>query len=476
VAVAPAGAPPRLLALFFDDVETSDTDLGHARIAAQRFGRDALAPSDQVALFTNSGLQALPFTRDRTRLEAALAALRAHPRATNYSDGCLRISAYQAYLIVNHLDPLALSAAMANKGECDRRQGLVPDDAMGRSAMPGMDESSEVVMAIAENIWDENRAAALDTFHALGEVMDALAAQSGTRVLVLASGGFLAGTIENQQDELVRQALREKITINSLDAKGLYTEGPGIPLTEQSDLGIVPKEMYSFLEESKMTEGEEREAAMANLALSTGGLLFHNNNDLELGFRRLGLAPEVAYELAFTPAGIAHDGKFHRLKVEVAPDHNYTVQARRGYFAPPPDTPASLLPDALDAAMRASGAEAGLQAAVSYRDLGASKPERAQIRMHLQLRGLPFAKSQGRQRERLVFTAMLTDAHGVYVSGKQAEMDLSLQEATFRKLEASGLNADLSLAAKSGSYTLRCVIAEANAGKLFAATVPVTLR
>ena len=73
---------------------------------------------------------------------------------------------------------------------------------------------------------------------------------------------------------------------------------------------------------------------MAQVAEGTGGEFFHNNNDLKDGFGRLAGSPG-AYILAFAPKDLKPDGKFHQLKVKLAEKETaYSVQARRGYFAP----------------------------------------------------------------------------------------------------------------------------------------------
>jgi len=56
----------------------------------------------------------------------------------------------------------------------------------------------------------------------------------------------------------------------------------------------------------------------------------NNNNDLALGFRRLGMVPETMYVLAFSPSGVAADGRFHSLKVRLAAGQRYSLQARLG--------------------------------------------------------------------------------------------------------------------------------------------------
>ena len=48
-------APPRYLALYFDDVNTDNKALQQARNAALRFVQEALGPSDHAAVLTGSG-------------------------------------------------------------------------------------------------------------------------------------------------------------------------------------------------------------------------------------------------------------------------------------------------------------------------------------------------------------------------------------------------------------------------------------
>ena len=73
---------------------------------------------------------------------------------------------------------------------------------------------------------------------------------------------------------------------------------------------------------------------LAELADATGGTYFHNNNDLQEGFRLTGGAPEFRYVLGFAPPTMKNDGSFHTLKVTVKGIRGVTVTARQGYFAP----------------------------------------------------------------------------------------------------------------------------------------------
>jgi VWFA-related protein len=78
----------------------------------------------------------------------------------------------------------------------------------------------------------------------------------------------------------------------------------------------------------------EEQAVLEELADGTGGVFFHNNNDVNEGFRRVAARPEYSYVLAFSPQDVKFDGRFHKLKVTVNSGSKVTVQARKGYYAP----------------------------------------------------------------------------------------------------------------------------------------------
>jgi hypothetical protein len=74
---------------------------------------------------------------------------------------------------------------------------------------------------------------------------------------------------------------------------------------------------------------------MEELADGTGGTFYHNNNDLESGFKTLLAGAECRYLLAFSPAKMK-SRVHHSLKVKVN-EHGLTVQARGGYSTPAPE-------------------------------------------------------------------------------------------------------------------------------------------
>ena len=136
--------------------------------------------------------------------------------------------------------------------------------------------------------------------------------------------------MERELDEVTRHAVHAGIVIDSIDAKGLYTESASAEKTSPAHPRSI-NNMQSIANASKEAPND----ALASLAYNTGGLFFHNRNDLDAGFQELGIRPDISYLLAFIPDETPN-GKYRHLKVRLkGPSHN-TVQARLGYMAVQP--------------------------------------------------------------------------------------------------------------------------------------------
>jgi hypothetical protein len=216
------------------------------------------------------------------------------------------------------------------------------------------------------------------------------------------------------------------------------------------------------------------DAPIANFTQSTGGLFFRNNNDLDLGFREVGMVPEVTYQLAIEPAG---DGKYHHLRVKVRGGNHEFVQARPGYFAPGNQTAqASSLQQELDKVMAASDSVSEVPATVSANQ--APLPNGSQalwVVVHLDVGRLKFDSHSGRHSQELLFVCALLDDQGQIVTGKESRMNLTLKDASFARLSKSGITAKNFLQAQPGRYRLREVVQEGLQGKLFASTTPIEI-
>ncbi len=450
--------PPRYLGLVFDDLHMPVADLSSVQAAARRFLKQGLQADDRVGIFFISRGLVLPFTTDVAKLSDAIDQLSFRNRRP-VLPVCPSITPYEAFIITDHQDPTLLQIKVEEAqscGFCYLRDPNCPT----------------AVAMLARNLWEEVRADSLFSLSALSTIVDFMAKMPGRRALIYASSGFLTRTLEQELDALIPRALHADVVLNALDTKGLYTEdssGPPLPSVVTTVRSLQYRQMLGTFPEWSSND------TMAVLSTATGGLFFHNNNDIDLGFRELGLVPEFSYILGFSPAEDLNN-KYHALKVRLKTPGHYQVQARPGYFAAssrsqPPAPERRIDKEILsetaldDLPVQAAGASA-----VTPADKSGMR-----VVLHLDVPHLRFTYAAGVRNLQLVFVAALFDENNAFVVGAETDASFALKEETFNRL-ANGLNANLTLPALPGRYRLRTVVEEPLTGKLTASSQPVEVQ
>jgi VWFA-related protein len=440
----------RFVAWLFDDLHINFADLARAREAADR-KLQALEPGARAAIFTTSGRNTLDFTDDRDALHKTLLALQ--PRPSNPMGGvtsCPDIEYYQADLIINKSDPQALQVGEAEYVSCNPPLNMTVAQAMA--------QAEPIVRGMASTaltFGDRDTRLTLDILKGLVRRMGAL---PGSRSIVMISPGFFM-TLDHRTDEsdLMDKAIRANVTVNSLDARGLFTIIPGGDASTPAGFASTSAEKNQMITASAMAN----EDVLAELASATGGTFFHNNNDLGEGLDRIAAQPEFIYVLGFTPQNLKFDGSYHTLKVTLAKGlSGYQVQARRGYF---------VQRHALDPAEQA---KQEVEEAFFSRDEIHDLP----VELHTQffktgeykatlsilarvdLRHLRFRKADGRNYNTLTVVGGIFDRNGNYVGGNQKVVDMKLKDQTLETLPESGLTVKTTLDVASGSYVVRLVV------------------
>jgi VWFA-related protein len=459
-------APPRFVALLFDDLTIGASELVQVKTAALRFVREGLSAGDLLGIFTISKEQILPFTRNVPEMIETIDKFNSSPRIP---DGgiCPRLTPYDAYVIANKLDPLTLELKTAEYNRCRS----FPDPRIRSATVPTSASGGDWVSNLAEVMWGQIYALSRAALSTIEDIVEYLGGMTGKRMILLASSGFLAQTLEHEQDEIVRNALRRQVVINALDARGLYTQDP-----VESSLG---SDMQSFIRAASLgTRQKDRgKDAMANLALSTGGLFFHNNNDLTLGFRELGVLPEVSYLLGYTPDEPLN-GKYHKLKVSVKSKDRYSVQARPGYWAVA--NPAQNLLNAQRSIdQEFSGTDAKTELAVRLAEIRPTsengKPA-LDVVLHIDVGRMDLDQAGDTRTRKLTWIAGLLDDAGNFIVGSENAIEMALKEPTYKRMSANGLNITITLKATPGNYQLRSVVQDGLDGKMATSTLPVAIR
>lgn len=325
-ATAPGAAhPARFLALYFDNMNSSDGDLMRARDAADHYLAANLQPQDRVAIF-NTEKNLSDFTSDPQKIHDALLKLQPGRRALKPDHDCPNLSDYQAREILR--DDLtkmgdAWTVAWEEETQCldflQKSQGL-----MAKFIEPKIRSQAEEIMGKVE-------AGVRFNMDGLEQVVNIVAKMPGQRTVILVSPGFLSESEQARIDAIIDRALRLQVIVSALDPRGV-----AVLLREADASNKYMPSGPAMGAIHRLDAAREAEATdvLSEFAQGTGGEYFHNNNDLKMGFDALAGHAEN-YVLAFTPTDLKRDGKFHALKVTLAEKQKgYNVQARRGYFAP----------------------------------------------------------------------------------------------------------------------------------------------
>ena len=473
--------PRRFLALYFDDLDMSDADVIDARDAADRYLAANLQSDERVALFTTSAMLS-DFTVDLKQIHDALFRLHPHPRAGSHSD-CPDISDYEAQEISEHDNPntsdawrMALDEAvnrchLPKTSEVVPRGSKPPEPSAPPAPSDAAPETVAMVRNLARSILAESEMQAQTSLQALEQVVNLVSRAPGQRSIILVSPGFLSQNEQYQLDRIVDRALRSQVVISSLDPRGLAL------LMRESDItsGYTPSANSGAVGPQHTIDTNREMVAtdvLAEVAEGTGGEFFHNNNDLAAGFRALaGL--QGSYILAFAPADIRHDGKFHSLKVTLAEKHSgFHLQARRGYFAPKQGESAEAK------AQQNTTADPDAQSRERIREAAMSKTDSQQLPVelrtevskdsadsielsvwaHLDTKPLHFHKEGERNQNTVIFVSVIFDRSGKYVTGQQRQAKVDLPDESLPNLLAAGMDVKITFQLKPGSYTVREVV------------------
>lgn len=209
----------------------------------------------------------------------------------------------------------------------------------------------------AESAAQERTMLTRDFLHNVRALESSLAGQPGKRIFILISDGFnlrpgrdLFGLIaaylqdpselvnnrvedlEPEVQEILRLATARNVTFYTLDSRGLYTSPTGgyDASGEYQMTRIVV--LLPQIQQQKETAALENQDAMRELAATTGGVFFHNSNDLFKGMRQAIADGREYYLLSYVSTHKSGDSKFHAIVVHVK-GRDLVVRAKRGYWA-----------------------------------------------------------------------------------------------------------------------------------------------
>ena len=438
--------PQHYIGYLFDDIHLAFSDLASVRAAAEK-NINALRPTDRAAIFTTSGQNQLDFTDDRAKLQDAL--LRLMPRPTSALIDCPKMTYYIADQIVNQDNPNALQTETSDALACQFN-----NDSRFLSAAEDLAKSTAQQ---ALTLGDQETHVSLLS---IKDMVRRVAVMPGEHSIVLVSPGFITPLQLSAVDDIIEHAVRANVIISALDARGLYVVGPGADASQTASPNPLSatQEMQYQIESASADSG-----ILAELADGTGGSFFENSNDFNQGFRRLASTPEYYYLLGFAPQNLKLNGRYHKLKVTLNAPEKFSVQARRGYFAPKQaSSPDQQVKQDIEDAVFSQEERRELPIDLHTQFFKPSE-EAAKLTVlaHVDVTQLRFRKADGRNNSDLTIVSAIFDRNGNFVTGIEKLLQLHLKDDTLAYRMSSGLTVKSNFDVKPGSYLVRLVVRDA---------------
>jgi VWFA-related protein len=454
--------PERFVALVFDDTHLSMEDVTVVRTTAGRFIQ-AMSPSDRLGIFSTSGQINQEFTSDRGALEKALLGVVPRPLSGRAVVTCPDVSYYMGDQIINKNNSQALAVVAEEIVHCEFQGdeskyalALQLGQSYANQALTSGDVESEY------------------TYRHLEDVLRVLSGKPGERVLLLLSPGFLLTTQHLDEMGIIDRANHANIVINTVDARGLYTPDTSGDIANPSTDTI---RTAGFKTSYRVSAQYEQQFVLMDFANGTGGTFFHNSNDLDKGMKIAGAAPEVSYMLGFSPQNQKMDGRFHTIKVTLTNKQKYSIQARRGYYAPRKvDDPNEQAKQEIQEAVFSQDEIHDLPLDLQTQFFKTSDTGvHLSVVSHLEVKGIHFRKADGRSVDELTLATVIFDENGNYVTGGEKILQMRLLDTTFERLSRTGLNVKSSFDIKPGKYLVRQVVRDSEGSQMAARNGAVSI-
>ena len=484
----PASSRPHFISLMIDDVTSpSHGALKRTVDAIEKFVEERVQPGDRVAMVAASGKFHQPFTADRERLLQAVRLLpgKLNRRQLVRSD-CPAISDLQAQRIYNETDPLALETAISEKLYCNQMAagGVFGSSQGGADQNPrafrdtnllsfnltqGNSEQRQhaevMVRGQASRIHRENDYWSRSLLHTLQQHLGTLQHFEGRKSLVLVSDGFLAQQLRYEMQGVVHSALRSGTILSTVDMRGLYTTS-----YRASEVAALATEATLSQMSMRVENMRVQSQPLAQLALETGGVHFHNNNDLFGGLKQIADSQSFYYVLTYASPATESDGRYHRIKVKVSRP-GLRVTHRKGYYASREDpTYVALKKREILDAMRAPGNLNEVPIRLSYNAFPVGEDRyRVDVLTRIDFGRLPFLEEKDRQTNLLHLVTAAYGEKGGYLGGQEKQLDLRLTRSGRQELASLGATSKFTLEAPPGEHELKAVVresVEANIGSV----------
>jgi len=456
----PGAGSSRLISLVIDDLTTSSTELFTPAIEAMRkFVEADLSPGDQVAILSASARVQYPFTSEKAQLLDEISGLHQKlDRGTVHRVECPELTDLQAIDIrEDRTDGRSLNVAVTEDIICDHLEQM-PNNAM-------IAASKVRSLAAQQNEETQYRNRLLLT--TLRQHLRSLKHFEAKKSLILFSDGFLPDQHRYELQEVVDMALRVGVIFNTVDIRGLYTTNyqasDNVTVGNTIQSSIILSQKPSLRHEDMIRQEE----SLDQLAHETGGIFFHNSNDLYAGLRKINEDQSFYYVLTYASPASRADGRYHKIKLEVSRP-GLQVSYRKGYYAPKEQiTFERRKKEDIMEALQAPGNlnEIPIQLSYNYFQLDDARYQIALL-TKVNIQGLQFVEEDARHKNLFHLVVVAFDEHDSYVDGLEKSMELNLTDPSYAAMLSYGFTSKVDIKVPPGRYKIKAVVREANRTKM----------
>lgn len=410
----------RLLVLYFDLTAMPPADQARAYTAALKFIDTQMQPSDRLAIMTFGGGAVRvkqDFTGDRALLREVVQTL-------IYGD--------------------------------DKDGDGIPDNTDIGTAF-GQDDAEFSIL---------NTDRQLSALQTAATMLRALPEQ---KTLVYFASGLRLNGVDNQAQlrATTNAAIRANVVLSPIDARGLVAAPPLGDASRPSPGGIGT--FSGQLAQNAITSFQRSQDTLYALAKDTGGKAMFDYNDLAQGIVQAADSITSYYLLGYYSTHPANDGRFHRVKVALAPGIAGELAYRQGYFADKEFakfTAADKERQLEDALMLENPVtEISLAMEVNYFQLNSAEYF-VPVAVKIPGSELALARRRGAQRTVIDFIGEVKDDYGITVQNVRDKLDIKLTDATAAQLATRPVQYETGFTLLPGTYVLKILARDAETGRI----------
>ena len=469
---SPSPIRPHMISMMIDDLSSEPEDhFNQVAEAIANFIKNDMRSGDEVGIWSASNRVSFPFSSDKQSLLEQVATLpQKLKRVKVERSACPVFTDLEAQKMVNREDDDVFFAALDEAMTClfvIDKKNITPQkyEALKQAAI-------EYARAAAFVQYQETMYQNRSLLIALQQNLRSLRHFDANKSMILFSDGFLRQDLRHDLQDVIEQALRAGVILNSVDIRGVYIPGyipPDEPfvVTKNSSLRKASKYVKDSL---------AHEEPLSQLAEDTGGVFFHGNNDLYKGIQQISNRQECNYVLTYAIPPHKPDGRFHSIKVEVNRP-GVQVSYRKGYYAPRKEMTfeRQKKEDILDA-LRAPGNLNEIPMGISYncyRDDNTTY--NVSVLMNVGIRRLRFIDEGSRHKNQINMVVVAFDEADHYVKGVEKSIDMMLTDASYTGLLDRGITSKVDFKLPLGRYKIRAIVREAAQGKMGSLTKAIEI-